>query len=353
MKKMIVIAGPLPPPVHGASRVTAAVRDRLVRAGGSRGFGVIAVSTAGTEKTNSLQYHYRRLQAHAKVTLYLIFQRCRGFVVLYLGGAGGAGLWYQIALVGAARLLRCRVIFHHHSYSYLGDSRYRSIQAICLLMGRSDTHILLTPEMLTRFTQQYKTNSGAVACSNASLIEPVRAATRCVDDTYFRLIHVSNLSEAKGTDDVVNTFRLLRERGIRVHLTLVGPVLDDKIGKQIEALADMHGDTFEFCGPMDSAGVNAELDKAHLFLFPSKYKNEAQPMVVLEALSRGLPVLATARGALRTMLPTDWLIEDVTELPRRVEEMQEPDWRWLSDRALASFVSAQALGVDVVNIVLR
>ena len=49
-------------------------------------------------------------------------------------------------------------------------------------------------------------------------------------------------------------------------------------------------------GPLDEPGKAELFRRVDLFVFPSRYRHETLPVVVHEAMSHGVPVLATAIG---------------------------------------------------------
>lgn len=342
----VVVVGPLPPPVHGAARVTRAVSDALL-AHASERHDICVVSTAGPSDAGRLRYHLTRASAHLRAAGVLVIARCYGRAQLYLGGAGGAGLWYQLGLVLVARAIAVPVTFHHHSYGCLIGRRDLAMVLLASALGRSGTHVCLSRGMADALRERYRTAAQFVVVSNAQFVDPV-TFRRSAGDRVRRLVHVSNLSVEKGTVRVLEVFRELRARGIDVDLTLVGPVVDRRVEAAVDVARAQHPDAVRHVGAASPHEVLAELDAADVFVFPSTYRLEAQPMVVVEALARGVPVVAADRGAIRDLLPDEWVVTDLGALADRVAAVLARGRVDTANTALALHDRSRRAGVDLV-----
>ena len=148
-------------------------------------------------------------------------------------------------------------------------------------------------------------------------------------------MHVSNLSREKGTDQVLEALDELRKRNVACTLTLIGRVREEAIKEKIKLLQRIHPGFLQYLGEQDQAGVAQALDRSHLMVFPSTYRNEAEPMVVLEALAHGVPVLVTKRGSMVTMVPPEWQLSRGESVADGVERILRMDWGDLSKCARA------------------
>ena len=133
--------------------------------------------------------------------------------------------------------------------------------------------------------------------SNAWHIAPVDAPpTR--PDNFLVLGHLSNLGPEKGLYDVLETFRVMLAQHKQVQLILAGPPTTTETRIKIEEAMEEFGDALDYRGPVYGTDKDKFYRSIDVFLFPTHYSNEAQPYVVFEAMSYGVPSICYARGCL-------------------------------------------------------
>jgi L-malate glycosyltransferase len=108
-----------------------------------------------------------------------------------------------------------------------------------------------------------------------------------------RFITVGSLTEVKGHRHLIGALAELRQRHQPFHLDVIG---DGPLRSELEALAVRLGvdDLITFHGAKAKTEVAKALQKADVFVLPSLW--EALSCALLEALSAGLPVVATNVG---------------------------------------------------------
>lgn len=106
-----------------------------------------------------------------------------------------------------------------------------------------------------------------------------------------RLITIGRFSEQKGLPLLIDAMAMVREAAPDITLTLVG---EGALRPEIEARIAHAGlgTQVRLAGWLDENGVRRELAQAHALVLPSFA--EGLPMVIMEALASGRPVIATA-----------------------------------------------------------
>lgn len=122
-----------------------------------------------------------------------------------------------------------------------------------------------------------------------------------------RLVAIGRFSEQKGFPLLIEALAQAARRHPELHLTLVG---DGELRGEIEALIERHTlrRHITLTGWLPEDQVRAELSAAQALVLPSFA--EGLPMVVMEAMAAGRPVIATAIAGLPELVTSDvgWLV---------------------------------------------
>jgi len=140
------------------------------------------------------------------------------------------------------------------------------------------------------------------------------------------LIHVSNFRPVKNVPDVVKTFALVRKR-MKVRLLMVGEGPELAPARALARELNVEADVL-FMGKQQA--VEEIMASADLFLLPSAF--ESFGLSALEAMSCGLPVLATEVGGLSEVVTSGvdgWLcrVGDVQCMADRAYDLLNNDAR--------------------------
>lgn len=128
----------------------------------------------------------------------------------------------------------------------------------------------------------------------------------------------------KGTEVLLRAIALLKEQGVSVNLRAVGPFETPEYQAEVYALVDELGigDRIEWTGFQQD--VNEQLQKMDVFVLPSLY-GEGLPMVVLEAMANGVPVVASCVEGIPEAVrhQTDGLIFEPNEPADLAEKLSQ------------------------------
>jgi glycosyltransferase involved in cell wall biosynthesis len=137
-----------------------------------------------------------------------------------------------------------------------------------------------------------------------------------------QLVFVGSLEQMyKGQDILISAVGLLRRRNYPVELNIIG---DGRHRLELEELTrslSLDG-AVRFSGELPAgAAVRSELDKAILMVLPSR--TEGLPRVIIEAMARGLPCIASDVGGIPELLHHDDLVSpnDATALADKIEQV--------------------------------
>ena len=122
-------------------------------------------------------------------------------------------------------------------------------------------------------------------------------------DREFRVTYLGNLTEAKGYWELLEAASILAQQEPRVHFIMAGPFyrLDDERRSRAFVKTYHLEATVSFLGIVLGDEKVKLLQNSDLFVFPP-IAREGQPLVLLEAMAAGLPIITTDQGAIREMV---------------------------------------------------
>lgn len=228
----------------------------------------------------------------------------------YVPAPGKRGALYRDWMVMAlCRPFFRRLVLHFHNGG-LGEWIEKYLTAperwiTQLLLGRADLAIVLTPSL----------------CTDASALEPARiavvpngivdpgATTRSPGAARpLRALFLGRCSDDKGLFDAATAVLTANAQlGLEeFQLVAAGGFSSPETERRFTALAQKHPGTLRHAGFVAGANLEELWSTACCLILPTRYPFEAQPLVVLEAMARGVPVIATRwRGIPETVPPAD------------------------------------------------
>lgn len=299
----ILFVCPLPPPVHGSSMVSRSIQESRVL---NEAFEMDFVNLSTSRKMEeigkrSLWLYVRKavrfIGAYAR-TLWLLAMRRYDLCYLAIT-CHGAGFLKDAPFVLLCKLFGRQVVIHQHNKG-MAEEVDKPVYRWLLPMVYRNTKVILLSWRLYPDIERVVKREQVMICPNG-IPDSNRVGTGTDGPTEaLHVLFLSNLIVSKGVLVLLDALKVLKERGCRLVCDFVGgesKELDAKrFLREVEArgldgMAVYHGKRY---------GEEKErfFERADLFVFPTFYENECFPLVNLEAMCHGLPVVSTNEGAI-------------------------------------------------------
>lgn len=298
--KVLFIA-PLPPPVHGASMVGEVLRGSdAVRSSFDGDWVNLSVSSSVSEIGRfSFGKPFRVLGLYLKVLARLIGRRydC-AYIALTCHGTG--------FLKDAPVALMCKaagipLVIHQHNKGMSGDAGRKVFGPLLKAVYR-DSKVMLLSRRLFRDISGIVSEDQVMICPNGIRdAQPVHVHDW---DGEIRAVFLSNLLVSKGVYDLVDAIAILKKRGVPVRCAVAGAYSSEITRGDFDCYVRGSGaeGLVECLGPLYGQQKESLWETPCIFVLPTTYANECQPLVVLEAMQHGIPVIATDEGGICDMV---------------------------------------------------
>ena len=324
----MIFLGDLPNPVHGMSSVNNAVLDEAKSAGIElRVINTVPSYAAGFfgGKLWPVFKFFHSILCFFKLFFYLI----RFNNIVYRPINGGSGQLYDLIYLFVIKLFRSEVIIHHHSFNYLNN--YSALYSRLNEMAGSALHVVLGDSMGERLIELYGVHKSQIhVLSNVSFFDKGNQSisTYGPDDSLVSVGHLANLCIEKGVGDFIDLCRSLVNMKVPFEAYIAGP-FTDSVSKTLVLSACEEIAQINYLGPLYGEKKDSFFKSLDVFVFPSQYCNEAEPLVLYEAGEFGVLNVGTKRGCMSSVInslggyaidETDTLVSDMASVVKKLYE---------------------------------
>lgn len=242
----------------------------------------------------------------------------------------------------AARRTGLPLVYHVHSPTSRDSTRWFANWVNDRVerwsIGAADKLITVSPT-LTQHMQSMGVDPDRIQCVLNGVPAHPHVTPRRQPEGTWTIGMVALFRPRKGAEALLEAIAMLKSRGIHLELRAIGPFETTEYEEQLVSLANRLG----IAGSVKWVGfaedVTHELDQIDALVLPSLF-GEGLPMVVLEAMAAGLPVVAThCEGVAEAVLhrETGYLVEpgSVSQLAQAIEDLLVGDLDYEQASALA------------------
>jgi glycosyltransferase involved in cell wall biosynthesis len=293
----------LPPPVHGVSAINSLIfNSGIINEGIDKCLLEVKFSKGLSElRRNNPGKIFSFLKLAG--ALRAILQKERPDFVYFSLMPVGKGFWRDVLFVRIIKKSNARVIYHLHNrgMSRRPGSFCRRLLYRYVFAGSVVIH--LSEELIEQEIKPYKL-PGIKTYAIANGIPDMVTQSQSGKSTEPVLLFLSNFFPEKGIYDALSIMAVIMKERRDIHLRLVGDFMREKhrvkLGRMISTMG--LNDFVTVAGPKYGGEKVQEYLNADIFIFPSYFRQECFPLVLLEAMSCSLPIVSSNIGAIPEIL---------------------------------------------------
>lgn len=321
----ILLITPLPPPVHGSSMVSQWIKDsKLLKEEFEMDFINLSTSRKVEEiQKGGLWLNMKKAERFTLAFLYAFWLLCtRRYDLCYLAiTCHGLPFLKDFPFVMLCKMFRKKIIIHQHNKGMSNDVEkwpYRW----ALPMAYRNTKVMLLSEHLYDDVSKVVKTEQVLICPNG--IPYATYSNSTTGNGTPHILFLSNLIESKGVFILLEACRILKEKDIDFICDFVGKESKDINFELFNEAIKRKGliNNVFYHGPKYGEEKETYWNNASVFAFPTF--DDCFPLVVLEAMQHGVPVITTNEGGIPDIVingETGYICErkNVQQLAEKIE----------------------------------
>lgn len=235
-----------------------------------------------------------------------LFQLKQAKVVYFTPGQTFFGLLKYAPFIVFCQVYKIPYIIHVHG-NFLGE-QYRLLKGVKkqifgALINKASAGIVLSESLKNNFKNLLPTEKVHVVKNFVpnEIFQKIDGDLR--NREFLQIVYLSNLMIGKGVLDVLDALIILKEQNIKFKAVFAG-----KIEQEIESLVkyklkELQG-MASYIGVVKGDEKVLLLNNSNLFVLPTYYQMEGQPISILEAMAAGNIILATKHAGIPDVMST-------------------------------------------------
>lgn len=242
---------------------------------------------------------YKLLQIQIKILKALLSKKYD--LCYFTLTSNGPGFYRDLPIVFALKIFGKKIIYHFHNKG-VAIARKRKLYDLLYRYTFKNTLTILLSEYLYNDIESYVKRDNVFYCPNGIPDNKVnnRKTFSVVNSSPCRLLYLGNMMVEKGVYILLEACKQLKEKNVFFECHFVGgwsniskeEFTNRLLKNQLSNIVFSHG-------PKYNQEKEAYFDSSDIFVFPTTYHHEVLPIVNLEAMQHGLPVISTPEGGIR------------------------------------------------------
>ena len=290
----------MPPPVHGSSMVGQYIKDSNII---KNSFESSFINLSTSRKLNEIDKNpiikiTRYIDIFLKVIFKLLFFQPE---IVYLTiNAKGLGFFKDLPIAFLVKFFGKKLVLHYHNKGVNLKQNLLFYDFVYRILFKN-TKIILLSKKLYFDIKKYVDKKNVFFCPNGIPYPKYeKKIPKNIDIPKIpTLLFLSNIIKSKGVFILLKALKILDDEGVKFKCNFVGGEGDISPLKLNTKIIDFNlAHCVFYLGKKYSHDKYEILQKSDVFLLPTYYHNECFPLVLLEAMQFGLPIITSNEGAI-------------------------------------------------------
>ena len=308
LKKKVLMIGSVPPPFHGSNVYFAELLDSSIK----EKYDICHVDISdhrGLENLSRLDTTNVELALKGIFTLKKKLSEFKPDLV-YIPVASNFLPFLRdgLFILTSSYFSNAKIVIHLHEGSYFRDEFYAHSNLLIrkfieFTISKVDTAIVYTKELESTFNRFARRTVSFLNGKNVIVPDNVDTIGR----KNLKISYIGNLFESKGILTFLETAAIISQRNANITFSVAGDWGADKdvVKNKVDRIISKNGleEKLTFLGTVSGEKLTEFYCSTDLLIFPTKYPYEGCPLVVIDAMGFGLPIISSKGiGAIPDMI---------------------------------------------------